>query len=181
MMRPLRQHRDAVGEREDDVHVVLDDDLGHAARLDLLEEIDRAVGVEPRHAGGRLVEEQQARLLDQAHGQLQPPLVAARQARRLLLHVVLQADVLDHLARLVVQLALVVEVLPGADAEGAVALGHRRDEHVVQHGQVGEDLRRLEDAGDAELVDLVRMLAGERGAVEADRAGVGRHAGRRRC
>ena len=49
-------------------------------RLDLLQQLDGRVGVVPRHAGGRLVEQQEARLLDQAHGELQPALVAARQA-----------------------------------------------------------------------------------------------------
>ena len=61
------------------MHVVLDDDLGHAAALDLLEQLDGGVGVVAAHAGGRLVEQQQARMLDQAHGQFHPPLVAARE------------------------------------------------------------------------------------------------------
>jgi hypothetical protein len=53
-----------------------------------------------------------------------------------------------------------------------VALRQRRHHHVFQHGQVEEDLRRLEHAGDAELVDLVRRLAGQRVAVEDHGAAV---------
>ena len=38
--------------------------------LIFLQQLDGGVGVVARHAGGRLVEQQQARMLDQAHGQL---------------------------------------------------------------------------------------------------------------
>ena len=167
MIRPWASTVIAVGEREDDVHVVLDDDLGHAARLDLLEQVDGAVGVGARHAGGGLVEQQQARVLDQAHGQLQPPLVAARQARRLLVMLVLQADILERLVRLVVQLALALEVLPGADAEGAVALGEGRDHDVVSTVSSGKISGVWNTRATPSWLISCGVLAGERLAVEA--------------
>src|SRR5690625_1798474 len=54
---PPGQDADAIGDGEDHVHVVLDDHLGHATILDLLEQVDRLVGVVTRHTGGRLVQQ----------------------------------------------------------------------------------------------------------------------------
>src|SRR5690606_12213283 len=61
-----------------------------------------------------------------------------------------------------------VDLAEHVDLEGAVAAGEGRRHHVLQHREVGEDLRRLEDAGDTQLVDLVGLLAGQDGAVEDD-------------
>src|SRR5690606_26778386 len=52
------------------------------------------------------------------------------------------------------------------EGELAVALGEGRDHHIMQHTEIGEDFRRLEHTGDAELVDLMRLAAGEIGTVK---------------
>ena len=65
----------------------------------------------------------------------------------------------------------------GADDAGAV-VRVRADEHVLERGHVGEQPDVLERAGDAELGDLVALLAAERLAVEARPRP--RSAGRRR-
>src|SRR5690554_2979087 len=54
----LRQYADAIGHGEDDVHIVLDNDLGHAAHLDLLKQFDGGVRIMSGHSRRRLVEEE---------------------------------------------------------------------------------------------------------------------------
>ena len=46
----LRQYADAIGHGEDDVHIVLDNDLSHAAHLDLLEQFDGGVRIMSGHS-----------------------------------------------------------------------------------------------------------------------------------
>src|SRR5699024_7742059 len=75
----LGQYADAISQREDDVHIVLDDNLGHAALLDLPEQTDRGIGIMPRHTGGWFVQQQKAWLLDETHGQFKAPFIAARE------------------------------------------------------------------------------------------------------
>ncbi len=66
----IDQHRNAVGERKNRVHVVLDQD--HRDRpLEFPEERDHAVGFLRPHAGHRLVEEQGFGLGGHGHGDLQ--------------------------------------------------------------------------------------------------------------
>ena len=62
--------------------------------------------------------------------------------------------------------------LPGIGAEGAVDLCEGWDHDVFMQRQIGEYLRGLEHAGDAGLVDLVRLNAEEGAASEHHRAGI---------
>src|SRR4051794_20808733 len=62
----LRHHRDVVGDPEDDLHVVLDDDDVDAAG-ELADLRDGALGFSGAHAARRLVEEEQAGLGYQRH------------------------------------------------------------------------------------------------------------------
>ncbi len=64
---PSCENRDPIGQRKDDMHVVLDDDLCHAPAFDLLQKFDGGVGIMPTHACGRLVQQQQERLLNETH------------------------------------------------------------------------------------------------------------------
>ena len=68
------QHRHDVGERPDDVHVVVDEDDG-AALGDLLDQGDGAVDVLDAHPGGGLVEEEELRVEGQGDGQFQRALL----------------------------------------------------------------------------------------------------------
>ena len=62
--RALSQHGDPFGQGEHDMHVVFDDRHGDVALFaDLFQQIDGVVGVGPRHAGGRFVQQQQTRFL----------------------------------------------------------------------------------------------------------------------
>src|SRR5258708_4230566 len=58
--RARREHRDAPGETEHEVHVVLDDQDRDVPRH-RIEHLQDAVGLRGRHAGRRLVEQQHAR------------------------------------------------------------------------------------------------------------------------
>jgi len=95
----------------------------------------------------------------QAHGELEPALVAARQAAADGVALVGEAHILQHVQGAVADLAGLIDPRPEVQRERAVALGKGRDHDVLDHGQVAEDLRGLEDSGDAGLVDLVRLYA----------------------
>src|SRR6476660_5462487 len=75
---PRLEHGDAVGERSDDVHVVVDEDDG-AAFGELLDEGDGAVDVLDAHARGRLVEEQQLGVECHGDRELEWALLAVRE------------------------------------------------------------------------------------------------------
>ena len=79
------EHGDPVGERAHHVHVVLDDQQRHVARQ-RLQHAGHALGLLGRHAGGRLVEEQEPRPGRQRDADLELALLAvgeaARRARR---------------------------------------------------------------------------------------------------
>src|SRR6056300_1019819 len=54
----LRHNADFVCQREHHVHVVLDNNFGHTARLDLQQQIDCVVGISARHTSGWLIQKQ---------------------------------------------------------------------------------------------------------------------------
>ena len=112
-----------------------------------------------RHAGGRLVEQQQPRVLHQAHRQLQPALVAARQAAGDR-HAAGSARPTSSsmCLGLVADLGLARRRADqSVDRNAPSRLREGRDHDVLEQRQVGEDLRRLEHPRDAQLVDLVRL------------------------
>ena len=73
------QDRDAVGEAEHDVHVVLDHRDRHPRVADLADDLGQAVDVLCRHPGHRLVEEQHRRLGGEGHRELELATVAVRE------------------------------------------------------------------------------------------------------
>jgi hypothetical protein len=83
------QHRHLVGDARDELHVVLDDDH-RTVPADALEQLGGLLALLGAHAGHRLVEHQQLRLLHQQHADLQPLLLAMAQQGRLHLEVLLQ-------------------------------------------------------------------------------------------
>src|SRR5215470_11939569 len=96
------QHRDAVGEREYDVHVVLDQEHRHVGR----QRRDRRqdlVALVLGHAGGRLVEQQHARAAGDGERNLDQALLAVGQIAGAFVHHVGEVeagkdldDLLDH-------------------------------------------------------------------------------------
>ena len=157
------------------MHVVLDDDLRHASRLDLLQKIDRGVGVVAAHSSGRFVQQQQTRPLDQTHGKLQPPLVAARQRPRYVEASRVEADILQQAFRFLPDCGFRINAAEHVDPERPVPAGKSRCHHIVEHGKVGKDLRCLKDTRNPELIDLVRRLSHKHLPVEDDRSTAGRN------
>ena len=76
--RPFVQHRDRAGDRAHELHVVLDDDHRVLAG-ERQQQLRGALGFLRRHAGHRLVDQQQLGLLHQQHADLEPLLLPVRQ------------------------------------------------------------------------------------------------------
>ena len=74
----MRHDGDRIGDAEHHRHVVLDDDDVDGARH-LADLGDRALGFCRAHAAGRLVEQQQLRVGDQRHADLEQRHIAIRQ------------------------------------------------------------------------------------------------------
>ncbi|HMM72497.1 MAG TPA: hypothetical protein PKC22_09805 [Rhodocyclaceae bacterium] len=85
-------------------------------------------------------------------------------------------DVGQPVLGLVANIVLPIRALEGVEREGAVTLCEGRHHDVLEKGQVRKDLRRLEHAHDAHLVDLVRALAGDNLAVEGHGSRIGHDA-----
>src|SRR6185295_5076403 len=75
---PVDHHRDAVGEAEHRVHVVLDEQHRDAG-ADALDQLDHAPRLLRAHAGHRLVEQHQLRLRREREADLERALFAVRQ------------------------------------------------------------------------------------------------------
>ena len=76
------QHGDPAGAGAHEVHVVLDHDHRVLARSDSRSSSAVCSGLGVGHAGDRLVDQQQLRLLHQQHADLEPLLLAVATARR---------------------------------------------------------------------------------------------------
>jgi hypothetical protein len=161
------QHGDAVGEREDDVHVVLDDEHRDLARQGG-EQARHPLRLLRRHPRRGLIEQEQLRGGRQRHADLELPLLAVRQPARLLAETAGQAHRLRHLAR---RAQGGGEPVDGAEGVPRAALARRRRQsQVLQHRQAREEIRALEGARDPAARDVVRGQPGERSAVEHDAA-----------
>ena len=164
------QHDAAVDDAHQHAHDVLDPDDGDAALVaDALEHVGSLVHLGLVQAAQALVGQQQRRLGGQRAGHLQ--LLQARRAHAIDagLRVGGQADQLQCLAR----------PLLGAlarDALGRAVKGRQRG--VLQHRELAKRPRDLEGAGQPAAADLVGRQAADRLAVERDRPGRRRVAGR---
>ncbi len=81
-----------------------------------------------------------------------------------------EADVLKHVLGFLTDHPFVLHGAEHVDLESAIPPGERRRHDVLGNRQVGEYLRRLEDAGDAELIDLVGLFPRQHVTVEDDRS-----------
>ena len=115
-------------------------------------------------------------MLDETHGQLQAPLIAAREIASVLVLHAEQADVFKHMLGLSGELPVFEHRLEGPELEGAIALGQGGNLHILHNGKIEKDVGCLKNPGNAELIDLVRLPAGQNLAVKHHRAGVGRQA-----
>ena len=73
------QDDDAVAQAHDQGHVVFDDQQGNAQAQEFLHQGHEVLGLPGVEAGGRLIHEQELRLLGQGPGNFQAPLVAVGQ------------------------------------------------------------------------------------------------------
>ena len=161
----LVQHRDLVGDVLDEFHVVLDHQ--HRAVLDdAVEQFGGLGALADAHAGDRLVEHQQFRVLDQQHADLEPLLLAVAEQRRAHVEAVLQED---HLGDFVDPVAHDGVAREGQRAEHGAA-ARKGNLEVLEHREIVVDRRRLELAADAGLDDLVLLQLRQLLAAKLDRA-----------
>ena len=78
MTLPFVQHHDAPGNRSNESHIVLDNHHRVLARQ-RQQQLGRALDLLRRHAGHRLVHQQQFRVLHQQHADFEPLLLAVRE------------------------------------------------------------------------------------------------------
>src|SRR5260221_2335518 len=94
----LHQHRDAIGEAEHQIHVVLDDEDRDIAGQ-RTEDFEDAAGILRRHARRRLVEQQDARVESQRDGDLHKALPFVRQVLHARARVILELERGEELER----------------------------------------------------------------------------------
>src|SRR5439155_25203406 len=153
--------RHPAGDHPDEVHVVLDDDHG-GDLVEPLEQADRLLHLFRRHARRRLVEEDQGRLADARHADLQPLLLPVREPRRGMLGPLGEPDDLQHLGR-----PPPAFTVPEPELGGEVK--------VVPHAELLENAGHLELDTHPEPGDPESIPAGDVTALEADGAGAGAH------
>ena len=164
------QHRDAVGEAEHRVHVVLDEQH-RRLRAHLVDEGNHARRFLRAHARHRLVEQHELRPRGEGKAHFEHALLAVRQRHRHGAQACLQADLGTDGPGLVEQCALVRHGAPEAEARAAARLHGER--------QVFEDAVAAKDAGDLVAAREARSHPGMRGeardvrSVEKDAAAVG--------
>src|SRR2546430_2070226 len=158
----LMHDRHPARDHPDEVHVVLDhDDRGRL--VEPPEEPDRLLHLFHRHAGRRLVEQDQGRLADAGHADLEPLLHAVGEPRGGMVGPLGQTDDLQHLGRPPPTAAI-------AEAE------FRGDVQVLEHAQLHEDARHLELDAHPEPRNPERVPSRDVPAPEAHRPRVGAHA-----
>ena len=159
-----RHHDDAVGEGEHHVHRVLGEEHRDAS-LDHepLDQRNQLAALARRHAGGRLVHQQEAGLIGERDRQFHPLDVAIGKLARGAFGGLAHADLLEQRERAV---AMVRRRRPH-EAVGFAGMRDERHLHVLDHGHGAEGSGDLERAADAEPEDRARRQPGDVAAVEA--------------
>ena len=147
------QDRDALREREGNVHVVLDHQQGDG-RIELLQERRHRVRLGGREPGGRLVEQEELRLAGQRQGDLELALLAVREIAHDLGLPVGEPDRVEHLARAVVKRRVAVHA--AMKVELGRGEGLHRQEAVLERGEPREEVGDLVRARQAEARAPVR-------------------------
>ena len=142
------EHRDLVDEAEDDLHVVLDEQDGPSAAVQAADDLDESGDIAGADAGHRLVEEDDAGVGREEHGDLELALVAVGQHPGLGARVVREV----HLAQVLMGRSGRLVGGPGeTERRGRRAepgLGGLAD--VLQGGESREDAGGLEGATEAD-------------------------------
>ena len=163
------QHRDPLGEADHHFHVVLD----HQHRLALVrvhrpDQLDELRHVLHRHAGHRLVEQENALVRGEQHRELELALVSVREQPGGPRITALEPDPLDRPGR--ARDRVPDGGRPPPDPHRPAHRRLRRQAHVLVHRQQREDVRDLERAADARLRTPVGRLLRDVDAVELDGA-----------
>src|SRR5256885_2862062 len=172
---PRGEDGDPLGEAEDQIHVVLDDEDAPRAgqRGDAAEDLAALAGRDPRR---RLVEQEDARPRGESDRDLDQALLAVRQATRHRSRVPLQAQLADDVDRLVDLRGPAGEARVQTRGD-ALPLEDGEDDR-FQDGEPGEKGRDLEGAGHSSLHPLVLRERGDLVGAEVDGAGAwGKRAG----
>ena len=170
------EHDDAVGERAHDVHLVLDeqDRLGRVL-FEPRDEVEHDGNLVDAHARGRLVEHQDVGLERHHHRDLELALVAMRKRGGALRRAAGEADARERRS------APVDEIAPRHPRLRQLVmharLGLRREAHVFDHAEIGEQIGELKRAPDAEPRALRRAELRDVGAVDEDGAARSRATG----
>ena len=161
--RPSRNTVTLVGDLEDFLHAVADEEDGDALVAQVADQLEQLRDLVGRQRGGRLVHDQDADIERDRLGDLDRLLRGKRQAARRAAHVEGDAELgEDRLG--------VAEHLPPADHLAAVLMA---DEDVLGDVEVGKEQRLLIDRGDAEALALGGVADGHRLAGEQDFAAIG--------
>src|SRR5579875_3172334 len=170
----VEQDGDAIGEAENHVHVVLDDDDGETGR-DAPQETHGIGSFGRAHARGRLVEQQDLRLRRQGQPDLEPPFFAIGELGGRHIEAVPQLHRRSGFLDAGVDRRVARDRAEHEGVELAVSARQHRNPQVVAHRQAREDLVDLEALGDAALADQGCAEAGDVLALELDRSGARRN------
>src|SRR3569832_2112562 len=165
------QERDALGEFEGNVHVVLDHHHRDVAR-DAHETLVHVAALVDRETGEGLVQQQDLRLLRKRHGDLDAPPLAVGGLRQRPTRNPLLADLLQGGPRVLDNVSLPFHVDERIPAQRRQA--EQRETHVVQDRVAPEQRDDLVGARHAEMRAAAARHAGDIAAEQVDRAGIGR-------
>src|SRR5688572_4452708 len=170
------EHHYAVAYVHHQAHIMLDQKHGHAVVADAADQLAEREALRRIHAGCRLVQSEELRLGGQGARDLQPALIAVREAAGGVIGARADADVVEQFQGALFDGFFFLEGLAIAqDRAQHPGMGARvaPDHYVLERRQVHEQADVLERAADAGGGDLVRLEAGEAAAVEAEAAAVG--------
>ena len=168
------EHGDALADAHDDAHLVLDEQDGDAQVVaEPSDETGHLVGLGRVHAGGRLVEQQEAWAGAQGPGDLQATLVAVGHVAGEHVVCALEPHVFEQTARLLERLLLLRSLRTRAQDRlepGGLEVLVLAHEHVLGRGHAAEEADVLVGSRQAQPGDLVRAQLVDLGAVEGDAA-----------
>src|SRR5688572_10358465 len=165
------EHYHAAGERQQEAHVVLDQQNRDAALGDTADDAGQAVELGRREPRRGLIEQDDTRLAGERARDLEQAALAERQRADVGVAQPGEADEFDQLFGAPALCSLFVRSLPREEirAEARMSPHH----HVLQHRHAAERPVVLEGAHDAQARDAVRRQAEDRLAGKADLALVG--------
>src|SRR6266850_2190049 len=159
---------DTLRERQQEMHVVLDQEHGDATRGDAADDLGEPCALARREARRRLVEQDEARLAGERARDFEQPPLPERERGDAGIAQLAQADELHQLFSALPAAGLVAA--RGAEddrPQGRAKARMRADQHVVDHGHAGERPVVLEGSHHAARSDAVRRQAEDRLAGEA--------------